>query len=122
MAFDVHLRFVVAALATWRVTHLLAHEDGPADLIVRLRIWLDDSFAGKLMDCFLCLSIWIGALAAIAVTREPVDWVLAWLGLSGAACLLERLGSKPVLMEMANPNTEGELDDVLWTETRGAAK
>ena len=30
-------RFVLAVLATWRVTHLLASEDGPGDLIVRFR-------------------------------------------------------------------------------------
>jgi len=31
------LRFGVAALATWRVTHLLAREDGPAAAIARVR-------------------------------------------------------------------------------------
>lgn len=122
MVFDVHFRFLIAALATWRVTHLLAYEDGPADIIVRLRLWLGDSLAGELMDCFLCLSIWIAALAAIAVTREPLDWFLAWLGLSGAACLLERLGHKAALLEMAPQNSQGESEDVLWTETRSAAK
>ena len=30
-------RLVLAVLATWRLTHLLAREDGPADLVVRLR-------------------------------------------------------------------------------------
>jgi hypothetical protein len=33
------LKFVLAVLATWRVTHLLASEDGPADIIVRYRSW-----------------------------------------------------------------------------------
>ena len=122
MVFDIDLRFLIAALATWRVTHLLAREDGPADIIVRLRLWLGDSLAGELMDCFLCLSIWIAALAAIAVTRQPLDWFLAWLGLSGAACLLERLGHKPALLEMSPQNSQGESGNVLWTETRSAAK
>jgi hypothetical protein len=30
-------RFVVGSLATWRVTHLLAREDGPGDLVARTR-------------------------------------------------------------------------------------
>ena len=55
------IRFVLAVLATWRVTHLLANEDGPADLIVRLRSRLGDSLAGQMMDCFNCLSLWIAA-------------------------------------------------------------
>lgn len=28
-------RFVLVVLAAWRVTHLLAHEDGPADFLAR---------------------------------------------------------------------------------------
>ena len=44
--------FLLAALATWRVTHLLASEDGPADVILRFRVRLGNTFAGKLMDCF----------------------------------------------------------------------
>ena len=84
------LRFVLAVLAVWRVTHLLAGEDGPADIIVRFRALLGSSLAGKLMDCFYCLSIWIAAPAALFVTRRPLDWLLTWLALSGSACLLER--------------------------------
>ena len=53
------LRLVLAVLATWRVTHLLASEDGPADIIVRFRALFGQSVAGKLMDCFNCLSLWI---------------------------------------------------------------
>ena len=30
-------RFVLVSLAVWRVTHLLAEEDGPGDVVVRLR-------------------------------------------------------------------------------------
>ena len=67
------IRFVLAALATWRVTHLLASEDGPADLIVRFRARLGRSFAGSLMDCFNCLSFWIAAPAALFVSRKPLD-------------------------------------------------
>jgi hypothetical protein len=33
----VGLRFALASLATWRVTHLLAEEDGPWDAVVRAR-------------------------------------------------------------------------------------
>jgi hypothetical protein len=85
------INFVLAVLATWRVTHLLAYEDGPADLVVRFRILLGDSLPGKLMDCFKCLSIWIAIPAAFFVTRDPLTWLFVWLGLSGAVCLLQSL-------------------------------
>jgi hypothetical protein len=106
------VRFVLAVLATWRVSHLLAHEDGPADLIVRLRATLGDGFAGRLMDCFNCLSLWIAAPLTFFLSLSPVTWVVSWLALSGGACLLERLGEKPVLIEPGRQPTEGE-DDVL---------
>src|SRR5579863_1976316 len=87
--------FFLAVLATWRVTHLLASEDGPADLIVRFLALLGDGLLGKLMDCFYCLSLWIAAPAALFVTRRPLEWVMTWLALSGGACLLERLVKAP---------------------------
>lgn len=113
------IRFVLAVLATWRVTHLLASEDGPADLIVRFRALLGHGLAGKLMDCFNCLSLWIAAPAALFISREPLGWLFCWLGLSGAACLLERLGSGRAESNPVWPASPGDLDYVLRTETPG---
>jgi hypothetical protein len=101
------LRWFVAALATWRVTHLLAHEDGPADIIVRFRIRLGQSFVGTLMDCFHCLSFWIAAPTALYVSRSPLAWIFNWLALSGAACLLQSLTRQAELVAPALPPTEG---------------
>jgi len=114
------IRFVVAILATWRVTHLLALEDGPWDLVVRLRLRLGSGFVGSLMDCFKCLSLWIAAPAALFVARRPLDWLFVWLALSGAACLLERVGQEPALTQADAQPLEGELDHVLRSEAIGA--
>ncbi|HVP53835.1 MAG TPA: DUF1360 domain-containing protein [Candidatus Eisenbacteria bacterium] len=114
--------FVLAVLATWRVTHLLANEDGPADIIVRFRVLLGRSVVGKLMDCFNCLSLWVAALAAFFVTRRPLEWLFCWLALSGGACLLERIGQEPVVIQPMSQPTEGEIDDVLRSESRGNAE
>jgi hypothetical protein len=111
------LKFVLAVLATWRVTHLLANEDGPADIIVRFRALLGNSLAGKMMDCFNCLSIWIAAPAALFVSLKPVEWFMSWLALSGGACLLERLVREPVTMLPMQPPAERDFDDVLRSET-----
>ena len=115
------LRLVLAVLATWRVTHLLASEDGPADIIVRFRRLLGQSLLGTLMDCFNCLSLWIAAPAAFFVSRKPVEWLVAWLALSGGACLLERLGHEPVMIQPVSQPSEGDPDHVLRSETSGAA-
>lgn len=112
-------RFALAVLATWRVTHLLASEDGPADLIARIRARLGEGIAGKLMDCFNCLSFWTAAPAALFVTRNVWDWVLVWLALSGGACLLERLGREPLVIEPASGPEEGESSHVLRPQAVG---
>jgi len=119
---NVWMRLLLAVLATWRVTHLLGNEDGPADIIVRFRTLLGQSLAGQLMDCFNCLSLWIGAAAALLVTRKPVEWLLTWLALSGGACLLERLGHAPVVMQPISQLQEGDFDYVLRSETSDSAQ
>jgi len=83
-------RFVLGSLAVWRVTHLLAEEDGPADVVLHLRARLGSSRLGTLMDCFYCLSVWVAAPVSVAVARSRREAPIAWLALSGAACLLER--------------------------------
>lgn len=118
------LQFTLVALATWRVTHMLAREDGPGDVFARVRVRIGNGFFGKLMDCFYCLSIWIAAPFALFVSRQPALWLLAWLALSGAACLLERIGGEPVVIQplaaMSDGMKEGdERDGMLWSETSG---
>jgi hypothetical protein len=110
---DIWMRFVIAVLATWRITHLLANEDGPVDIIVRLRARLGDSLIGTLMDCFNCLSLWISAPAALLVSQRPLYWALSWLAISGGACLLQRLGEKSVVIDTGSQIPEGEESHVL---------
>ena len=81
----------MAGLAVWRVTHLLAREDGPAGVIARLRAQAGSGQLGELMDCFDCLSIWVAAPFALLVARRPADRLMSLLALSGAACVLERI-------------------------------
>lgn len=101
--------FVLASLAVWRISHLLALEDGPFDLIVRLRIRLGE--AGRVLDCFYCMSLWVAALMALFVSPTGQGWWCIWLALSGAAGLLHRIGQRP-----AAEQTKGNDDGMLWTE------
>jgi predicted acyltransferase len=92
-------RFLVSALAAWRLSHLLAAEDGPWDVIVRVRRMLGTTIWGRLMDCFECLSIWISLPLALYVIEGWLDRLVVWLSLSGAACLAERLNKPPLFFE-----------------------
>src|SRR5262245_48708752 len=57
--------FVVGALATWRAAHLIAREDGPADMVFRLRLAAGQGVLGRAMDCFHCAVIWVAAPLAL---------------------------------------------------------
>lgn len=85
------MRFALAGVATWRLTHLLALEDGPADVIVKLRVRAGSGPLGELMDCFDCLSIWTAAGFVTFVARRPGERAVSWLALSGVACALQRI-------------------------------
>lgn len=97
------IRFAIASLATWRVSHLLRSEDGPGDILFRLRTSLGSGFFGKLMDCFYCLSLWVAAPFVMTVSTELRHVVPVWLAISGAACLLERATAPPIAMELSRP-------------------
>lgn len=85
---------ILGVLAVWRVTHLLAKEDGPFDLVFKLRKIAGAGFFGNLLDCFYCLSIWVSAPFAVWLGNTCKEQFLFWLAFSGAACLLEKLTDK----------------------------
>ena len=88
------LRLTLAVLATWRLSRLVAFEDGPWDVVARARRLAGDGMLGHLMDCPYCLSLWFAAPAALALDRTFPGWVLAWLGVSGGASLVEKIVSR----------------------------
>jgi hypothetical protein len=105
--------FLLAALATWRVSALLVREDGPYDLIARLRKAARNTMAGRALECFYCTSLWIAAPAAFWLVGARWRWVVVWLALSGAACLLDRFSAarEPAAIDLAEAerlNNEGD--------------
>lgn len=80
--------FVLCTLAVWRIAHLIAHEDGPFDIVVRIRSKVGHGFLGSLLDCFLCVSLWVAAPFAWLVATGWTDRIVAWLALSAAASIL----------------------------------
>lgn len=113
---------VLGILAVWRLTHLLNAEDGPFDLLVRLRRFAGTGFWASLLDCFYCLSLWIAAPAALFLSRRPLEWLFSWLALSGGACLLERMVRDPVVIQPMLSSAEGDVDNVLRSETFAASE
>ena len=94
--YSLELRCLLGAFAAWRITHLLVAEDGPWDLIVKLRVLLGDSAAGRSMDCFYCSSVWVSVLFAFIVADHWPGRMLSWLALSGASSLFEQATNRGV--------------------------
>jgi hypothetical protein len=89
-------RFVLAVLAVWRITHLLAREDGPWDAMVRLRAALGTGLLGKLAGCFYCLSLWVALPFAWFLKGDAAETLVGWFALSGGAIVIERLAREPL--------------------------
>jgi hypothetical protein len=85
---------VLGVLGVWRVTHLLFAEDGPWDVVIRLRQWAGTGFWGSLLDCFYCLSVWIAAPFALTLGSGWKARLFLWPALSAGAILIERTTSR----------------------------
>ena len=96
---------LLAVLCVWRITHLLTEEDGPWDLVVRLRRRLGDGSWGRLMDCFYCLSLWIAIPLAYLLGETWGERLFHWPAISAGAILLERATFRP---DLAMPDYEEE--------------
>lgn len=78
------LHLIIAALATYRITRIVLLEDGPFDLVLKLRGVLDPdarTWLGKGMRCVWCVSFWVGPGVVCAAT-----YTTGLLIVSGLAC------------------------------------
>ncbi len=87
---SLELQLLCAVLATWRLAHLLAHEDGPFDVIFKLRRRAGNGVFGQWMDCPYCSSFWIALPFAFWPQLDWASRLVFWLAISGGACVLQR--------------------------------
>ena len=111
--------FVIAVLATWRISRLVAKEDGPFDVVLRARARAGTTVLGRLMDCPYCVSVWAALpLAGWLIRRDgrPItDLVPVWLAVSAGACLLEQAtsdGPQPAGVEIIGQPPESPVGGV----------
>jgi hypothetical protein len=117
--------FVLAVLATFRVAHLLVREDGPFAILARLRSWLRRHRLSGALDCLACASVWVALPLTYLVWRAlPIqagvpEGLMTWFAVSGGACLLDRLGTVPLLTEpLPDAEAHRETEDAVTTERR----
>ena len=103
------MKLLLGVLGVWRITHLLQGEDGPWEIVVRLRRRAGPGFFGGLLDCFACLSLWMSVPFAWSLGRDRRERALLWPALSAAAMLIERAAAPPPAAYFE----AGDDDDVL---------
>ena len=108
-------RLVLAVLAVWRITHLLAREDGPWEAFREIRARTAGTMVGRLLACFYCLSVWVAVPFALFVGATAVEEFVAWWAISGGAILLERATAEPLAIQIEDGG-----DELLRTERRPA--
>ncbi|WP_348797066.1 DUF1360 domain-containing protein [Flavobacterium adhaerens] len=87
-------KYFIIVIVVWRLTHLICLEDGPFDVIFKIRKMAGNTFLGRLMDCFYCLSIWIGLICAYFLSGIWQEILILTLYYSGASILLEKFTNK----------------------------
>ena len=88
-AMDVYY-LILGVLGVWRIAHLFNAEDGPWDLLYRLRRTAGNGFPGTLLDCFYCLSLWVAVPFALWIGGTWSERILLWPALSAGAIIIER--------------------------------
>jgi hypothetical protein len=100
---DMMFRFLLAALATWRLAFLLAREDGPGRIFALLRNRLDAGVLSQLLGCVKCVGMWVSIPFAFFVKGDWLELIVIWLALAGVTALVD---------EWMRPPFE-------WQETKG---
>jgi len=97
--------FLTLVFATWRIAHLLAEENGPAEIFATLRYWLGVRYTpeppytkygrnmfSKAIICKWCSSVWIGLFWTILYTIWPPLWFIALpFALSAGAIMVDEV-------------------------------
>lgn len=100
---DNPFRFVIASLAVYRLSQLVALDDGPSFTFKRLRTFLGRKAAQELseygrwhqlaefINCPFCLGVWFSLFITLVAfdASNPVEFGLIWLGMAGAAAFAE---------------------------------
>lgn len=92
------LIFILAALAVYRLSRLIADEEGPWSLFPRLRALIPPKHPGQGVECIMCVSVWIALPTTIALVvlglADVWLWPIVWLSLSAVTVIIRRWEQK----------------------------
>lgn len=90
--------FLLAVLAVYRLSHMVALEDGPFDVFANLREKTGQTdWIGRGLHCALCISFWLSGFFGVVwlwlltgIVQSPYS-TLFWLGTAGGCLVLHKL-------------------------------
>jgi cobalamin synthase len=88
-------RFLIAALATWRLAFLLARERGPWNVLGRFRRAFGGGVIGELLACVKCVGLWVAIPFASFVRGDWWELLVIWLALAGVTALIDEWTRPP---------------------------
>jgi len=96
------MELIIVILATWRLSSLIAGEDGPWNIFLRLRLKLGFEYdkhskliakteLAKGMECPYCNSIWIASFLVLPLVSNPIEWLYYLLAVSAGAIIVDKI-------------------------------
>lgn len=88
------LAFVILSLAVWRIARMATTEDGPFDVLAKVRermgVHRQETWVQRGLACVACVSFWIGLFAGVAWRGVNVEGVVCGLAISAVSVVLMR--------------------------------
>lgn len=88
------IEFIIIALAVWRISRIIALENGPFNFMDTIRRKLGankgETWIQQGIVCVGCISFWVGMAAAVMVGGPWQDVILRGLAFSAVAVILMR--------------------------------
>lgn len=84
--------FIICTLATYKITAMLIDYDGPLDIFIRLRDFVERYQPPKYrifnFDCHFCLGTWVALPFAVYVGNGYIQVIIYWFAMSALAWFL----------------------------------
>lgn len=93
------ITFALASLAVYRLSRMIADEEGPWAIFTKLRgLAAPDTWVGRGLECIMCVSVWVALPATVMITvlgyADEWLWPLTWLALSSVTVLIRKWEQK----------------------------
>jgi hypothetical protein len=86
------LMFVILSLAVWRISRMATMEDGPADVLQRIRtamgVHKQETWVHRGLACIACVSFWLGLFAGACWRGVNIEGVMSGLAISAVSVVL----------------------------------